>query len=105
MPTLRVHHMVMPEHAEARAWYAARSVLAPLNFDRCVRAALEEIATHPTSHAIWRSIFRRCRLAGFPYLAIFHCDSAFVSVLALVHHRRDSGRTLAMVRDRLDLFS
>ena len=100
MPPLRVHAQVTSEFAEARAWYAERSVRAADNFSGRFDLALARVAARPTSHAPWRSIFRRARVAHFPYLILFHVSRHVTSVLALAHKRRDPQTMLAEVRTR-----
>ncbi|MBI5770719.1 MAG: hypothetical protein HZA93_23280 [Verrucomicrobia bacterium] len=104
MAGFRVSGLVALEIAEARAWYADRSIFAPLHFNRALDGALVRIAAHPTAHAPWRAAFRRCRLAKFPYLLIFHTDEVFTSVLALVHQRSEPTRLLSVIRNRLRAF-
>ena len=104
MPVFRVHNLVELQFNEARAWYAGRSPRAAENFALRFDATLEKIKTRPTAHAPWRSIFRRCRVAQFPYLVLFHADRRFASVLMLVHHRRAPETVLATNRKRLTHF-
>jgi hypothetical protein len=67
--------------------------LAADNFAACFDVALEKIKQRSMSHAPWRAPFRRVRLKRFPYLLIFHGDRRVVSILALVHERREPKRT------------
>ena len=101
MPRFRLHHLVMPEFNTARAWYAGRSALASENFALRFSAALTRIESHPTAHAPWHSIFRRCRVAHFPYLVIFHTDTRWTSLLAVTHERSEPGRIVAQLKERL----
>ena len=93
MPRVRIHRLVDLEFWETLAWYAGLSPLAADNFAMCFDAALEKIRRRPTAHAPWRVPFRRIRLKRFPNLLIFHADQRAISVLALVHERREPGRT------------
>jgi plasmid stabilization system protein ParE len=102
---LRLHTRVTPEFLEAHAWYADRSVRAAENFALRFDATLDRIAEHPLAHAPWRSIFRRARIAHYPYLLLFHVSKSVVSILALVHQRRDPRSVLSSVRTRWVRFS
>jgi hypothetical protein len=101
MPRFRVHYLVAFELNEARAWYAGRSAIVAENFLAQFAAVLARIARDPTAHAPWRAIFRRVRLARFPYLVIFHTNRRWTSVLALVHQRREPGRIFGTLTGRL----
>ena len=105
MPIFRVHQLVHPEFREARAWYENRSALAAENFALRFDAALGRVAERPTSHAPWRSIFRRCKVSQFPYLIFFHADHRFTSVLMLAHKRLEPEKLLATVRERSAQFA
>jgi len=100
MPVLRVHRLVAFEFLQVRAWYAGLSPLAAENFVRSFDAALARVQRHPTAHAPWLPPFRRIRLVRFPYLLIFHTDRRQTSVLALVHKRREPGKTFATLARR-----
>ena len=102
MPALRLHHLVLPEFNTARAWYAGRSALAAENFALRFAAALRRVEAHPTAHARWRSIFRRCRVVHFPYLLLFHAGSRRTSLLAVTHERSEPGRVVAQLKARLE---
>ncbi len=104
MPRFRVHHLVDFEYREVRAWYARLSPLAAENFADCFDAALERVRRHPTSHPPWQAHFRRIRLARFPYLLLFHADRRVISVLALVHERREPTRTFTVLDLRKKTF-
>ena len=93
MPRIRIHRLVEFEYQEVRAWYAGLSPLAADNFALCFEAALDRVHRHPTAHAPWRASFRRIRLVRFPYLLIFYADRSAISILALVHERREPSRT------------
>lgn len=100
MARLRIHHLVDFEFGEVLAWYAGLSPLAADNFVVSFHAALERVQRHPTAHAPWRPPFRRIRLTRFPYLLLFHADRRTTSVLALVHERREPGRTFTALAQR-----
>ena len=104
MPRFRIHHLVAFEFEEVLAWYTGLSPLAADNFVISFHAALERVRQHPTSHAPWRPPFRRIRLTRFPYLLLFHADQRMTSVLALVHERREPGRTFAALVQRRKQF-
>jgi len=100
MPRFRLHQQVGFEYREVWAWYAGLSPWAADNFADCFAAALERIRRHPTAHAPWGPPFRRIRLVRFPYLLIYHADRRTVSILALVHERREVSRTFATLAQR-----
>jgi plasmid stabilization system protein ParE len=100
MPRFRIHRLVEGEFDEAHGWYSALSPLAAENFVLCFDEALARVRLHPTAHAPWRVLFRRAKLERFPYLLLFHADRQMVSVLALVHERREPNRTLESMARR-----
>jgi len=101
MPQFRIHHLVELEFREVRAWYAGRSPWAAENFVSRFHAALGHVQRHPSAHVPWQSHYRRIRLVRFPYLLLFHADRRAVSVLALVHERREPGRTFTALAQRM----
>ena len=105
MPRLRIHRLVDVEFWEVLAWYAALSPLAADNFAAGFDAALEKVRRRPMAHAPWRPPFRRIRLKRFPYLLIFHADRRTVSILALVHERREPSRIFTDVAFRRSEFA
>jgi plasmid stabilization system protein ParE len=94
MPRVRVHQLVGTEFGEALTWYGRFSPLAAEHFATRFDAAFDRIQLRPTAQAYWRSPFRRTRLKRFPYLLIFHADQTGISVLALVHERRNPNSVL-----------
>jgi plasmid stabilization system protein ParE len=104
MLSFRIHRLVEREFNEARAWYAERSPLAAEYFSAQFDRAMVRVQQRPSSHAPWRTIFRRPRLTSFTYLLLFHLEHGRVSVLSLVHDRREPARTLSTVRVRLETF-
>jgi len=102
MPPLRIHERVVQEFNTARAWYADRSQVAAENSTRRFDDAKGRVRLRPTSHALWRAGFRWARLVQFPYLLISHLVWRQVSVLALVHARRDASHVLPTIRPRME---
>jgi plasmid stabilization system protein ParE len=105
MPQFRIHRAVEFEFREVRTWYAGHSPWAAENFIHAFHAALEKVRLRPTAHAPWCRVFRRVRLARFPYLVIFHADDQTTSVLALVHKRQEPKHKLAVMSRRRGEFS
>lgn|SRR5690606_12488857 len=101
MSGFRIHHLVDREFAEVRAWYGEHSPRAAEHFVSRFLVALARIKSRPTAHALWVAPFRRVRLVRFPYIVLFHEDRSIVSVLALVHERREPRRICASTRQRL----
>jgi plasmid stabilization system protein ParE len=93
MPRFRIHQQVVAEFEEVVAWYARLSPRAADNFILCFESGLDKARLHPSAQAPWQPPFRRVRLRRFPYLLIFHADRETISVLALVHERREPLRT------------
>lgn len=100
MLPLRIHHQVLPEFHTVRAWYDARSPLAAAQFSRRFDAAISRIAARPNAHPRWRALFRRARAVRFPDLLLFQISRSVISVLALVHQRRESGAIFNRARVR-----
>ena len=105
MPRVRVHRLVATEFWEVLAWYASLSPLVADHFADCFDAAMDRVTQRPTTHAPWQSAFRRVRLKRFPYLLIFNVDHRAISILALVHEKREPKRMLADMRFRQAEFS
>lgn len=105
MPRLRIHRQSAAEFTEVLRWYAGHSVWAAENFHHAFWSALERLRVAPTAHAYWRQPFRRVRLKRFPYLLIYHADERYLSVVALIHDRREPRRASGAISRRLDEFT
>ena len=104
MRRVRIHQLVGAEFAEVLAWYADLSPLAADHFAASFHAALEKGQRRPTARAPWRPPFRRVRLKRFPYLLVFAADQREISILALVHERREPVRAfVTLARRRAEL--
>jgi plasmid stabilization system protein ParE len=100
MTQFRVHHLVEQEYREARTWYADRSPLAAENFAIRFSHALSSLEQPPRKRPYWRKPFRRIRLVRFPYLLLYHENEVTISVLALVHERREPTSTFLSLAQR-----
>jgi plasmid stabilization system protein ParE len=74
---------------ETFLWYQAVSPQLSDNFRSKLETALQEIQLHPLAfHSLSRKV--RCRkLKRFPYLVIFSVQKDVISVVAVIHERRN----------------
>lgn len=74
---------------EARTWYDRDSGDVGDRFLLAVNAVLETLAAAPN---LWPDLgegVRRSPVRGFPYSVYYFADEQKLTVLAVVHHRRD----------------
>ncbi len=81
------------ELTEAVEWYEARLAGLGIELVAVVDGALEEIATTPLAHPLWKPErrYRKKVLRQFPYVIFFRCEDDAVVVLAIAHARRRPG--------------
>jgi plasmid stabilization system protein ParE len=72
-------------------WYAERSHNVAIRFDDAIRDALERIAREPERFAMIDGIHRQGRVKRFPFRIVFRHDGDHLIVVAVAHHRRQSG--------------
>jgi plasmid stabilization system protein ParE len=83
-----IHEAVL-DIEETFLWYQAVSPQLRDRFQAQLDIALKEIQSHPLAfHSLSRKA--RCRkLKRFPYLVIFAVQVDLISVVAVIHERRD----------------
>ena len=72
-------------------WYAERSHNVAIRFADAIRDALERISSEPERFAMIDGIHRQSRVKRFPFRIIFRHDGEHLIVVAIAHHRRQSG--------------
>jgi plasmid stabilization system protein ParE len=88
-PRLFIRREARADIAEAFRWYEARSVGLGHEFLRAVRVALAGVQRGPEQHAVAVDDIRRARVARFPYLVYYVVLPTRLSVIAVMHGRRD----------------
>ena len=78
--------------AEAFQWYEARSTGLGFEFLRAVRVALAGIERAPEQYPLALDDIRKALVPRFPYVVYFVIHSRGLSVIALMHGRRDPRR-------------
>jgi plasmid stabilization system protein ParE len=75
--------------ADARQWYHERDPGAALDFLRALRVALSRIQRNPLQFPIEDSDVRKAPISRFPYSVYFVAGESTVTILAVMHSRRD----------------
>ena len=88
MHRLVVEPPAVAEAAEARAWYAIRSVDAAKSFDADLAKAMARIIEAPHRWPRLGPDARRCRLQRFPFLIVYILRGNVVKVIAIAHTHR-----------------
>jgi len=91
-PRLFLRPEARVELAEAFRWYEERSAGLGHEFIRAVRIALAAIERAPAQFPVALDDMHRARLRRFPYLIYYVALPTGISVLAIMHGRRDPRR-------------
>jgi toxin ParE1/3/4 len=78
--------------ADARKWYEQQRAGLGDEFILCVDAAFERIRRMPEVHPILYKDARRALVRRFPYGVFYRVEADYISVLAVMHNRRDPRR-------------
>jgi plasmid stabilization system protein ParE len=88
-PRLFVRRAAQADLADAFRWYESRSAGLGTEFLREVRVAFAAIERAPEQYAIAVDDIRKLRLRRFPYLIYYVVLRHGISVIAVMHGRRD----------------
>lgn len=77
---------------EGRRWYEGQAPGLGRAFMLAVDAALADVHRHPAAHAEVRPRVRRALVRGFPYGVFYAAYADHITVLAVIHSRRDPRR-------------
>ncbi|GLC24615.1 type II toxin-antitoxin system RelE/ParE family toxin [Roseisolibacter agri] len=91
-PRLFVRRAARADIAEAFQWYEARSMGLGHEFLRAVRMAFVAITRAPEQAPLVVEDIRKLPLRRFPYVVYFVVLPRGISVLAVIHGRRDPRR-------------
>jgi len=91
-PRLYLRKAARADVAEAFRWYEARSAGLGFEFLRAVRVALAGIERAPEQYPVALDDIRKALLPRFPYVVYFVIHRRGISVLAVMHGRRDPRR-------------
>src|SRR6266852_9695000 len=88
--------LVIREEAEAdlagaKHWYEEKRAGLGDQFILCVDAAIERICRMPEVHAVLHKGVRRGLVRRFPYGIFYRIEDDYISILAVMHNRRDPG--------------
>jgi plasmid stabilization system protein ParE len=78
--------------ADAKKWYEQQRAGLGDEFILCVDAAFERIRRMPEVHLILHKGVRRGLVRRFPYGIFYRVEEDYISVLAVMHNRRDPQR-------------
>jgi plasmid stabilization system protein ParE len=88
---LEYHPAAESEIYSAAKWYKARSPTAALRFAAELNARIQLILDDPERWPMFEANSRRILLRRFPFSIIYRLKGDVVSVLAVMHHRREPG--------------
>jgi toxin ParE1/3/4 len=91
-PRLYLRKVARADIAEAFRWYETRSAGLGFEFLRAVRVTLSGIERAPEQYPLALDDIRKALLPRFPYIAYFVIHSRGLSVIAVMHGRRDPRR-------------
>jgi len=91
-PRLFIRRAARHDLAEAFDWYEARSTGLGHEFLRAVRLVFATIARAPEQYPIALDDIRKAPLRRFPYIVYYVVFPRGVSVIAVMHGRRDPRR-------------
>ena len=91
-PRLFLRKAARADIAEAFQWYEARSTGLGFEFLRAVRVALAGIERAPEQYPLALDAIRKALVPRFPYVVYFAIHSRGLSVIAVMHGRRDPRR-------------
>jgi plasmid stabilization system protein ParE len=89
MRVLRVRKRARAEIEKAFDWYAARSATAADQFVAAVDAAMKDIELDPERNRMFCGRLRRVFLAHYPYYVCYKVYPRVISVVGVLHVRRD----------------
>lgn len=91
-PRLHLRKEARADIAEAFRWYETRSAGLGFEFLRAVRVALAGIERAPERYPLALDDIRKALLPRFPYVVYFVKHTRGLSVIAVMHGRRDPRR-------------
>ena len=91
-PRLLLEREAEAEFHESREWYAARNPALGRAFHDAVRTVFENIEENPERFPIALRDIRKARVGRFPYVVYFVVLPDALSVIAIIHGRRDPRR-------------
>ena len=91
-PRLLLEPEAAAEFLEAARWYAERSPAIGAVFQASVAATLEAVEGAPQRFPIALRDIRKARVARFPYVVYYVALPDVITVLAIIHGRRDPRR-------------
>jgi|SRR5689334_6300767 len=80
------------EFLEAMGWYEERRVGLGAAFRASVEATLELVEESPQRYPVALRDIRKARVARFPYVIYYVILPRAISVIAIIHGRRDPKR-------------
>ena len=88
--TLRVTEEALSDIGEASLWYDAQQSGLGSRIILEIDATLLRIEDGPLRYPVFYRGLRRALVRRFPYAVYFHDEQHVVSVLAVLHQRRDT---------------
>lgn len=84
---------------EAASWYEERSEGLGVEFMMAVRATMSFVSQNPTLYAILHADLRRAPVARFPYGVLYRFHDDRVTVVAVLHGRRNPSAWIRRARE------
>lgn len=85
-----VSHLAEDDLDSGAEWYASRAAGLDAKFIIKVRLSLHRIGTNPFtfSPVKKKSRYRKCKVAGFPYMIYYFINNNTVEIIAIIHTKR-----------------
>ena len=79
------------EYKEAILWYLEISLYAAENFDKLLKARIDEICLNPTLHNKTRKNYREAVVVKYPFSVIYFVEEEIrtVVIISIFHHKRN----------------
>jgi len=90
MSSLRIRPEAEQDLAETKLWYERKRAGLGDDFLLCVEETLDRIQRLPTVHApVYKDVYRAF-VRRFPYVVYYRVDGNLITVLAVMHGRRQA---------------
>ncbi len=97
-PRFTFHPRARVDLRQAVQFYEGETSGLGAEFAAEVRATIEAVLEHPNSGSFTRAGARRKLLVRFPYSLVYLPDTDPLSIVAVMHHRRDPEYWIERVR-------
>lgn len=88
--TLRLRKKALGDIGSIRLWYRKIDPSLETRFRQALNEALDRIQAFPFAYQVVFRNTRRISLKRFPYSVLYVIQPPKISVLAVIHHKRDT---------------